>query len=70
MLNRFVAATVAVFALGSTTAMANVPDSWTDLDPRVRAAQQANAATVTVPEQVPAPRSMSKLEILDRSSPL
>lgn len=70
MLSRAVVAAAAVIALGSTSAIANVSDSWTDLDPRVRAAEQAHAATATRAEQAPAQRSMSKLEILDRSSPL
>ncbi len=69
MLNRAILA-VAVITLGSTSAIANVADSWTDLDPRVRAAEYSRASTSAPASQASEQRPTSKYDALDRSSPL
>jgi hypothetical protein len=58
----------ALFALVSTSAFAQFRDSWTDLEPRVRAAEQASFANATPSMQSEAARA--KFDQIDRNSPL
>lgn len=57
-----------IFALASTTAIAK--DSWTDLEPRVRAAEQAAAAQIVRADQMQKHGVPSRIEMVDRTSPL
>lgn len=57
-----------IVALGSTAAIAK--DSWTDLEPRVRAAEQAAASQSARADQTHQHGIPSRFEVLDRASPL
>jgi len=71
MQHRIPMALATALLVGATAAQARVADSWTDLDPKVRAAEEA--ARKAAPATQPGPTATapaSAFNVLDRTSPL
>jgi hypothetical protein len=70
MLNRTILAVAAVASVVATNAFARFPDSYTDLDPRVRAEEQARYAQSAPSVQGKSDSTPSTYQQIDRASPL